>query len=187
MLNKKQIFVTIILLSIVVFTIWLIISANKISIHPNLPDKPDAFATDIKSVKLNKLGEIDRILISPKIVHYPKNNMSKITKPFAIINKKDEQPWHITSDRGEALEGTKKIILFGNVKIRQLPGENSKNITLLTTEITFYPDRSYIETDKPVTIKQPGNIVKAIGLQADLNTGYIKLLSKVKGQYSGDI
>ena len=53
--------------------------------------------------------------------------------------------------------------------------------------IAWYERQGYqktAETKEPVTLTQPNITVRGKGLQADLNTGDIKLLSETRGDYA---
>jgi len=187
MINKKRLLTIVALLLMTGLSVWLIISSHHMSLGKNKPQTPDAFATNIEATKMDKFGKPKSVLKSPKSTHYQQNDTTQLEKPFIILYKQNEPPWHIHADHGTAIHGSEKITLYGHVKFRQLPGTNSHYMTLTTSEMTFYPDRSFAETDKPVTIRQPGNIVHAVGLQADTEKSYIKLLSKTRGQYGQKI
>ena len=168
-------------------TIWLIITSGQIPSPISQSKKPDALITDVNATQFNEFGKPQHILKSPRLLHYLKNNTTLITKPFYIFENGKEAPWHIKADQGKVLHDTKTIILTGHVLIKQLPGINSRHITLLTDKMMFYPQMSLAKTDRPVTIKRPGMIVKGVGLQADLKTGEIKLLSQTHGEYKKEI
>ncbi len=187
MFTKKQLIALIILIIIGLFTTWIFFSSQHLKYGRNNPNTPNAFMTDVYGVKMSKLGKPKSILISPKIVSYTVDNKMNIDKPFVIIHNKNEPAWHIHALHGTTFNNLKKITLQDNVHIRQIHGQNSRNITLKTSKITLFPDRSFAITHKPVTVIQPGTIVHAIGLTADLNKGYVKLLSKAQGQYDSKL
>ena len=181
--NKLQLSLIFTLSMMVLFTTWFTVTADKVTLHKNNPNDPNSFTTMVDAIQFNKLGQPYHIFKSPKLTNYLQNDTTDISQPFYIFKKDNEPPWHVRADRGKAYQGTDRIVLTGHINIQQLPGLNSRNIILLTDKMIFYPNRSFAETDRPVTIKQPGIIVHGIGLQADLKKGYIKLLSKTRGEY----
>jgi lipopolysaccharide export system protein LptC len=183
MLTKKRVTILFTLLIILLFSAWLIITSHSIKTTGNKPQTPDAFMTEITAVQFNKLGKLNNTLTSPKLVHYQQEDTTLLDTPYIIHYVEDEPPWHISAKHGKAVDETTKIILWEKVKFHQPPGPNSHNTTLLTSKMTYYPKKSFAETDAPVTIIQPGTIVHSIGLQADLNKVEITLLSQVRGQY----
>ena len=184
--NPRLLFLAALLIFIAITT-GFILSSRHIKTSANNPSHPDSFMTNVHAIKINEFGKQRYLLISPKTTNYLKNNTTIFESPFFIINNDNEPPWHIKAVNGKTLQGIDKVILWDNVTIRQLPGKNSRNIKLITSKLIIYPNKSFVETNKPVTISQPGSIVHAVGMQADLNKNYIKLLSKTHGQYGGKI
>jgi lipopolysaccharide export system protein LptC len=56
-------------------------------------------------------------------------------------------------------------------------------ITLLTRDLTIYPQREYAETGAAVTITSGRNEMQAVGMRLDLSDGRLELLSETKGKY----
>lgn len=186
MQNKLQFSLITLLAIIAISTIWLISTSGKIKLPLNKPQNPDSFINNVEAIQFNEQGKAHHSLKSPKLINYLKDNTTNIEKPFYTFQNEQDAAWNIQADFGAALHGMETITLTGHVTIQQLPGKNSRNVTLLTDKMIFYPSKSFAETDRPVTIKQPGIIIKGIGLQADLKTGKIKLLSKTKAEYKKD-
>ncbi len=168
----------------ILFTAWLIFDAHQLKIQENKPNNPDTFMTDIHAIQIDQMGKVHTTLTGSTATHYEQDNTTLFEKPYYITKSKQGPPWHISGDHGKAINGMDSILLWDNVRIYQPAGLNSRNLTLTTSRLTYYPARSYAETDQPVTLKQPGNITQGIGLQADLKTGFIKLLSHSSGQYA---
>lgn len=183
--HLKNILIIIISILIGAFA-WFLLTTDFSLLHKVNPEHYDSFMTNVHGIKLDKFGKPHDELFSPNIKHYLTNDSAISEKPLFIFYGKDGPPWHVQADHAKSINGNKLIFLWDNVHIQQLPGPNSRNVTLTTTQMTVYPDRSFAETDKPVTIKQPGSIVHGVGMQADLNKGKVKILSKTSGMY-GDV
>src|SRR3989338_2861553 len=177
---KTRIFIIVTIL----FTAWLIFDAHQITTQANKPTNPDTFMTDIHAMQIDLLGKVHTTLSGPNATHYEQDDTTLFDNPYYITKSAQGPPWHILGDHGKAIGGMNTIILWGHVLIFQPPGKNSQNLTLTTSRLTYYHDRSFAETDQPVTLTQPGNLTHGVGLQADLKTGYIKLLSDSSGQYA---
>jgi len=176
MLNMRRLTTLLSLLLVALFSIWLLLhNAHQSAL--NNANVPDSFMTNVNAVKLNQNGSPHYTLTTPKVENFQTHNTTKMDHPFMVLYKPGEPPWQIKADHGQGIDGQNQVILQGNVVIHQLPGPNSHNATLKTTKITGYPPRSYAETDQPVEITQPGTVVNAIGMQADLVKHTIKLLS----------
>ena len=55
-----------------------------------------------------------------------------------------------------------------------------------TSQLYVFPDKQYAETDKPVTIEQPGSVINSVGLRAFMDTGKVELLSQARGTYEAN-
>ncbi len=188
MIMKFKLKTLIVTISIILMIalVWFLIGTDFSLLHKSKPGHYDSFMTNVHGIKLDKLGNPHSELYSPNMKHYLKNDTTIAVKPKFIFYSKDGPPWHVKADHGKATNGDKLIYLWGNVYMRQLPGPGSHDATITTTSATLYPDRSYAETDQPVTVRQPGSIMHGVGMQANLKKGTIKILSKTKGMY-GDI
>lgn len=171
------------LLCITVLSIWLLIVTNQIKTRSNSAQNPESFVTNPRIVRTNEFGQPQNILTAQKMQSYQNQERITFEKPFLTIHKPHAAPWHIQSDLGESRKQMKEILLTGNVSITQLPGLNSQNVTVLTSELLYYPDKSFATTDKPVTIKRPEGIAHGIGMHADLQKETVTLLSKTTAQY----
>jgi len=187
-MNKKLLFFTIVLLLTAGITTWLSLQSVKKSTkhHVNKPHNPDSFATNITFVQMDDNGQINDIIYSPKLVHYPYQDSAVFQQPVITIINAKTKPYHITAEKGHSTFGTKIVELIGNVKLHQHAGLNNKALTITTSAATFYPHKKYITTNQFVTISQPGLTTTAIGGSEDLNKKIIKLHSHVKEIYEPD-
>jgi len=182
-IDKKKIILLSILIVAIAFSFWIIYTSRSIKPIKSQPHTPDAFMTNISAVKIDKFGKPINTFTATKVLNYKQNNKSNFDNPFIIHYVPNAPSWHISAKHGQSLDDNQTIILTVNVKVHQLPGPNSHNATLTTTKLTYYPKKALVITHQPVVITQPGSIVHAIGLTADLNKNVIKLISKVHGQY----
>lgn len=94
-----------------------------------------------------------------------------------------ETPWDMFADTGRIPPDGKLVELEGNVKILSTdPG--SSQIRITTTKMNVVPEERRAFTDRKVVIERDGETIKGIGMEADLNTSNIKLLSNVNGRYA---
>jgi lipopolysaccharide transport protein LptA len=99
----------------------------------------------------------------------------------------DQAAWLVTANKGHTLNGLEEVQLEGNVVIQQQSKAHDQSPPLIisTEQLTAFPKRETAQTHKPLIIKQANNIIHAVGLQADLKSGIIKLLHQVNGIYEG--
>lgn len=144
---------------------------------------PDAFMESVQATRLNKDGKLASLLTAPRLTHYPKSNTTLVEAPHLVIYRDTDPPWHITALHAKAQDDLATVHLFDDVKIHEAKGPNNYDTTLLTTALTFYPERRFVETNQPITLLQPGSKIEATGMQASLPNGWIKFLSDAKGAY----
>lgn len=145
---------------------------------------PDFFAKNFLIVQTNENGLPKNILRSSYAEHYPKTEMIYFSTPSVTVYPNAGALWQISAQHGKTWgKHIDKIYLWEEVIISRPKDKNIRFSTLTTTEIYYYPPTKIAYTDKPVTITQPGTLVKSIGLQANFNTGIINLLSQARGHY----
>ena len=150
----------------------------------NVNRSPDWFMIKAKATKIDETGQIAGSIQSPLLRHYTLDNRVAITAPFFILYDKDRLPWHITAEKSDIFRGRdERVEFYGHVLVKQMPGKNSNEITLMTEHLTYYPKTSQALTKEPVTITEPGATVHSIGFQADFKQSIIKFLSQTQTQY----
>lgn len=96
----------------------------------------------------------------------------------------DDETWHLKSDRGQVRADGDDVELFGNVTVTgRTPG--SGDLLTLTTEVMrINTPTEFIQTDAPVKLTWSGHTLDAVGMQADLKAGTLRLESKVHGNFA---
>jgi len=166
-------------------TVWsLLLSKNgeQINIKEN-PDLPDAYMENVIATFMNKDGAPCLKITTPKMIHYTLNDVTTIDKPNIDIYRQTPNPWNVSSDFAKTFGGTEQILFWSNVVIKHELDKNNPTTTMKTSALMVYPDKRTAHTDQPVTIIQPDITVHAVGMQADMNDGTIKLLSQTQGEY----
>jgi LPS export ABC transporter protein LptC len=94
-----------------------------------------------------------------------------------------KETWHLTSDHGLVRADGDDVQLTGNVRVTgNAPGTGAP-LTVTTSELRINTPTEFIETRAPVTLSWSGHELQAIGLQADLKAGTLRLESKVHGEF----
>jgi len=187
MLSKKNLSFFFLLFTALLLSTWsaFIIYQKKAAAAKDDPGRPDAFMEEVIATIIDKQGKLSIRIVSPKMTHYPKGDTTEITKPYLTLFRHQTQakPWHLSAEHARALQGTDQILLWENVTI-QHPGDlQNEQTTLLTPTLTVFPSKQLAETLDPITILQPDTKISAIGMNADLASGAVTLLSQTKGEY----
>ena len=104
--------------------------------------------------------------------------------------------WIVTAkkalDRDALFES---VYLYGDVQFTKHDGLGSIEMDITTQSAVIYPKEDKVETDKFGVIKTPDSKTSGVGIIADIDNGYVKILSKAKrisfdedkvGQIQGD-
>jgi LPS export ABC transporter protein LptC len=92
--------------------------------------------------------------------------------------------WHLKSDRGQVRANGDDVQLNGNVVVTgHAPGSGAP-LVLSTDNMRINTPTEFIETSAPVKLSWAGHELDAIGMQADLKAGTLRLESDVHGSFS---
>jgi len=186
LLTLKNTTISLLTLCALGLSVWSIMLANPphTNISQDDPKKPDSFMQDVVATFYNKDGTPSLKLVTPKMIHYPENNMMHIVTPRVTVFRNSPQPWYIDSDYANAKNGIDEILFWSNVHIHHPSDIENPATSLHTASLTIFPTQKIASTNDPVTFIQPDTTVHAIGMQANFDLGTIKLLSQAKGEYA---
>lgn len=154
---------------------------NIAEIH--LKHQPDLIILNSTTSSYDEHGLLKSQLTAKKTVHFDFQNSTIMTEPRMVIYTADHNVWNIQADRGHMVDGSQVIYLKGHV-VLQSPGTVTSAATTVTTStLTYYPARSFAETNQDVTILKPGVTLSAKGMNADLKKGIMITKSKTRGTY----
>jgi lipopolysaccharide export system protein LptC len=149
----------------------------------NTKQLPDAFMEDITAFIMDKQGKLSMKIVTPKMIHFTENDTTMLTTPQLTLYRKSPNPWFVTAKYAKATEGVENVHFWDNVMIQHDADQVNPATLIKTSTLMVHPNRKTAETNQFVTMIQPNLVVKAIGMQADMNSGDIKLLSQTRGEY----
>ena len=185
-MNRKTLWFSLILLFGAGFSIFLMVIREHHSTHIQPSGGVNAFMIEPLYKDYNEQGQLHSELRANQMKHYVRRDTSLFTQPKILIYTDERIPWHITSHYGRSQNGTQKVFLYEKVTLHQPQQPDHPETTIKTSELTVYPDRSFAETDKKVQITRPGTVIHGQGIEANLKTGVVKLLTKSRGIYEPD-
>lgn len=182
---SRNVWLSLFLIAVACLSTILMVHSNhhRIQERATLDRRPDTFMTNVNYYEYNNQGLLHSELQTPKIMHYPHNNAARFQKPTMMIYTSEHIPWYVSADNGKSQNGIDWVYLWGHVVVHQPQEPNNPETTIKTSAMTFYPRKSYAQTDENVTITRPGSIVKAKGMNADFKKGIITLLSHSRSIY----
>jgi LPS export ABC transporter protein LptC len=92
--------------------------------------------------------------------------------------------WHLTSDHGQVRADGDDVQLSGNVRVTGPAPGSGEPLQMTTNELRINTPTEFIETRSPVRVSLPGYDLDAVGMQADLKAGSLRLESDVHVRFA---
>ena len=148
---------------------------------PSDPTRPDFIIRDARLTKMDRRGNVTRILEATELRHFSPRELTEADAPVLTLFKPGEQ-WRIASATARVLHPDHEVLLDGDVDILRPETKDAAALHVITRDVRFLQDDNYAETAEPAVIESPGHRVEGIGLQAWLNDPVrVKLLDEVHG------
>ena len=131
------------------------------------------------SKTFNEQGQLASITTSPRAEFFQKQQVGIFATPVMDIRRPNGEQWLIKAEQGQWKEVDEQLTLTGKVNAQRSP----QPMTIESEKMIAYPKTRKAETDLAVTIRTPEGILRAIGMQADLDADRIEFLEQVRGRY----
>lgn len=187
-MTYRHTFLSLFLIASIAIFVWstYFVDTKKKDIVPLIDNIPDAQMEDVIAIIMDKEGNPKLRIETPKMVHFLKDDTTRLLTPHLTLYRGTPEPWYITSQYAKATQGIETVNFWEQVKIEHSADDHSPNTTIKTDTLTVYPNKHTAETADLITMIQPNLVVNATGMFADMNTGDIKLLSQARGEYVPD-
>jgi lipopolysaccharide export system protein LptC len=183
-MNYKNTLISLIILLTIGVAALIMLSRHPVDIlNVSNAHIPYALMDDVTTWIMDKQGKVKMKIEAPKMVHYTENDVTELTTPQLTLYRKSPSPWYIHSDHATASQGIENVIFSKNVTIHHAADGSNPSTLIKTTTLSVRPNQQIAETEDYIVLIQPSIIVKAIGMNANLNTGDIKLLSQARSEY----
>lgn len=173
------------LLGLLAFTYWLNQLVRTEAVKPDTGKRhdPDAIVENFSAIKLNERGVPHFIVAAKKMLHYPDDDSTTLEEPRLTSLSAERPTIHATAKRGGISSKGGEVYLHEEVEVLREASVSQNELRIHTEYLHFVPDRELADTDRPVTIREAGNVVEATGLEMDNRARTLKLLAQVKSQY----
>jgi LPS export ABC transporter protein LptC len=114
---------------------------------------------------------------------YHIESRDKSPEPPATAVQAPADIWHLTSDHGEVRDNGDDVELNGNVRVVGPTFGSGEPLSLTTENMRMHTPTKFIETSAPVKLRWSGHELDALGMQADLMAGTLRLESDVNGHF----
>ena len=112
----------------------------------DIPDDIDSFLTNMHYRAFNADGELDFHLYSPRLEHYPHNDVSNIEAPSMEVYTKSD-PWQIDAITGE-IQHRENLLRLRQEVVMQKQG--AQPMQIYTESIRFEPDRDLVTAESDI-------------------------------------
>ena len=147
--------------------------------------RPDYVLHNFEAITLDKQGKEGFTLQAPKLARSPDSREMNIDTPTFLFPDKDGSRWRSQSKTAWVNADGSEVRLRGDVRFDN--PEGSQRMRMETDALDVFPDASRATSDQPVTITQPGSIIRGRGLEAQLDENRVTLKSEVRAQYAPSI
>ena len=147
------------------------------------PPRSDYVLSDFTMTALDARGQMSFVVDAPRLARHPYLETFAIDSPSMRIIDGNGNEWQASAQDGWVRADAKELRLSRNVAADRMPTASSKPIALRTQQLTALLDSNRMTTELPVTITQPGSILRGVGLNADLKRNQFTLLSDVTVHY----
>ena len=117
-------------------------------------------------------------------MNYHPGAQGSVPGEAATNDKTANEVWHLKSDRGQVRADGDDVQLDGNVVVTGQAPKTGEAMVLMTESLRINTPTEFIETSAPVKLRLAGHEIDAVGMQADLKAGTLRLESKVHGRFS---
>jgi len=146
------------------------------------PREVDFFVINARRVQFNADGSLHSQLVSPKVEHLLKTEVSLLKKPDLLLYQDNPQPWRVQSEQAQVSPDGKQVELIDKVRISRHDDRN-RDILVTSAQMTLFLEDDYATTDAPVRIETIQGVTTGTGMQAWLKERQLNLLSTTRGQY----
>jgi len=141
---------------------------------------PDLSMEEFEVTTMGEDGKPLRRLSAAYMAHFTDTETKELTRPHLVVFREQEEPWHVSSERGWVSADNDVLMLLGKVDIWRNRADGKREIHIETEDLRVLPNAEYAETALPVRLSTPESLTSGTGMRAYFDEGRVQLLSKVK-------
>lgn len=183
--GSRNLLIGSILLFLILGSGWLNRATEKnIEYQPANLHSPDYYLNHFSAVTMGENGKPDKRLAADRMVHFPDDDTTELSKPKMTIYDDGRPPWKVRSDTGWVSGDKELVLLQGKVNIDRAAAPGIRPMHIITSDLRVQPKNNYAETDTDVHTKSRNDWLESIGMQIWFAQPIrVKLLAKVRGRY----
>lgn len=147
------------------------------------PPRSDYVLSDFSMRALDAEGKLAFVVEAPRLARHPWLGTFAIDEPrFRIIDGNGDT-WNASARSGWVRKDARELRLSEAVAADRVADADGTPLAIRTDRLTALLDSDRMTSDAPVTITQPGLILRGVGLDADLKLDRFSLLADVRARY----
>jgi len=143
------------------------------------PPRSDYTLTDFTMDALDATGRRTFQVSGPFLARRGDDGSIFVTTPDYLLIDGSGNPWKGKSDSAWVNKDSSVMKLLGHVEMHRQPSGQTRQVDVVTRDLTTWPKDKKMETAAPATIAQQGSILSGVGMRGDLNEKVLELLSDV--------
>ncbi len=147
------------------------------------PPRSDYVLSDFSLRAMGDDGRLAFTVESPRLARHPFLGTFEIDQPRFVILDGADDAWDASARRAWVRADGKELRLSESVAADRRPDADSPPVSLRTERLTALLAEDRMASDAPVTLAQPGLILRGVGLDADLKRKRFSLLADVNARY----
>lgn len=179
------IFPVLLLAAVAALTFWLDQVVQPLLHGPDGASRhdPDYIVENLSALSTNAAGNAAYTLFAARMVHYPDDDTTFLTRPRLVSYQAAQAPMTITANEALVSSNGENVYFKDDVKVTRAAYGKYSEMVMVTSYLHVIPDDNIAKTDRPVTITDASTVVNAIGLELNSETRVLKLHSRVRGTY----
>jgi len=129
-----------------------------------MPDNIDFYLADFDYRAIDAAGRLDFAFESPRLAHYPRDDISRIEQPRVDIYRAGEH-WRAHARNGSMQHRDNLIHLERDVVLRRQRGAL---LEMRSDRLRFEPDRDLVASESPVLMRSGASRIEADTATFDL-------------------
>jgi lipopolysaccharide export system protein LptC len=145
--------------------------------------EPDYYVENFNFIKIAANGKAEYIVSGERLVHYPANKISVVTRPIVKAFSESRPPMSVHARRAEVNDDQSEIHLREQVRLDRPQTRDSKELIVESEYMLVLPDADMIKTDKLVTAWLGNARLSGTGMIVDNSKQELLLQSKVSAHF----
>lgn len=162
-------------------TVWLERATRSDEPRPvaEVREHPDFIGQNIRVSNFGDDGRLRYTLVAGTVRHYPLGDVTEFEFP-RLRYETEEGLLRAFADRGESHKGGEVLYLQGNAEIYRDGIAGNPDISVLSDNLTLWPDDQRAATDDPVILTQGRTVAHGNAMRADNLFGTFELIGDAR-------